>query len=91
MFRTRLLLPAALLFLPLTAFTQSPNTGALRGSVVDPSGAPLPGVTLTIEDAQHHALRTVRTNTQGDFAAEALPAAQPITKRHKAPEAFAAA
>ena len=78
MFRTRLLLPAALLFLPLTAFTQSPDTGALRGSVVDPSGAPLPGVTLTIEDAQHHALRTVRTNTQGDFAAEALPAAQPL-------------
>ncbi|HTX42343.1 MAG TPA: carboxypeptidase regulatory-like domain-containing protein [Acidobacteriaceae bacterium] len=78
MLRIHPLLPAVLLFFPLAAFAQSPDTGALRGTVVDPGGAPLPGVTLTIEDAQHHLLRTVRTNAQGAFAAEALPAAQPL-------------
>ncbi len=69
------------LLLLLTAgclYAQSPDTGALRGTVVDPSGAPLPGVALSIEDAQHHVLRSVRTDAQGGFAAEALPAAQPL-------------
>jgi len=59
-------------------YAQSPDTGALRGTVEDPTGAPLAGVTLTIQDAQHHVLRTVRTGAQGAFAAEALPAAQPL-------------
>ncbi|HTV82294.1 MAG TPA: carboxypeptidase regulatory-like domain-containing protein [Acidobacteriaceae bacterium] len=74
----RILFPALLLTLSAVLCAQSPDTGALRGTVVDPSGAPLPGVTLTIEDAQHHVLRTVRTDAQGGFAAEALPAAQPL-------------
>jgi hypothetical protein len=69
---------AFLLILPLAAFGQSPDTGALRGDVVDPNGAPLPGVSITIEDGQHQVLRLVRSDAQGTFAAEALPAAQPL-------------
>ena len=78
MFRIRALFPGLLLLAAVGAYAQSPDTGALRGTVVDPSGAPLPGVTLAIEDAQHRVLRTVHTDAQGAFAAEALPAAQPL-------------
>ncbi len=76
--RIGLLIPIMLAAAAYPAGAQSPDTGALRGTVLDPSGSPLAGVTLTIEDAQHHILRTVRSDAQGAFAAEALPAAQPL-------------
>lgn len=83
MFRTRTL--AFLLFLPLAALGQSPDTAAIRGTVTGPGGAPLAGVQLRIEDAAHHVLRSARTGPQGRFAVEALPAAQPLTLHATSP------
>lgn len=67
------------------AGAQTPDTGALRGTVTGPNGAALPGVKLTIEDAQHYVIRTVLTGAQGAFAAEDLPAAQPLIVRASSP------
>jgi hypothetical protein len=52
---------------------QTPDTAALRGAVTGPDGKLLAGATVTIEDAQRHILRTLRTNADGGFAAEDLP------------------
>jgi len=60
-------------------YAQSPDTGALRGTVTGPNGAPLAGATLTVENAQHRVIRSARSGAQGEFAAEGLPAAQPLT------------
>lgn len=56
------------------ASAQTPDTAALRGIVTGPNGTPLAGARLMIEDAQHRAIREVRTGAQGAFAAEHLPA-----------------
>jgi hypothetical protein len=42
----------ALLFTPATGFAQAASTGTLRVTVVDPSGAVVPGATVTITGAE---------------------------------------
>jgi Carboxypeptidase regulatory-like domain len=66
---------SALFLAPAGAAAQTPDTAALRGIVTGPDGAPLSGATLVIEDTHHRIVRTVRTNTQGNFDAEELPVA----------------
>ncbi|MGC2162522.1 MAG: carboxypeptidase regulatory-like domain-containing protein [Silvibacterium sp.] len=73
-----LLIVPALFLVPSLAVAQTPDTAALRGVVIGPNGAPLSGANLVIEDAHHRVVRSVRTNTQGDFAVEDLPAAIPL-------------
>jgi hypothetical protein len=60
------------------ANAQTPDTAALQGVVTGPNGAPLSGVSLVIENANHRAIRTVHTGPQGAFAAEDLPAGRPL-------------
>jgi len=57
-------------------YAQTPDTAALRGSVTDATGAAVPGAAITIEDAQQHALRNVKTGARGEFFAEGLPAGE---------------
>ena len=59
-------------------YAQTPDTAALRGSVTDASGAAVPGAAITIEDAQQHAIRSVKTGTRGNFFAEGLPAGEAL-------------
>jgi len=54
------------------AFAQE-TTGAIRGAVVDPSGAPVSGATVTVTDNRTGAVRTLTTGANGDFSARGLP------------------
>src|SRR6187399_456698 len=46
------------------------STGEIAGSIADQTGAPLPGVHLTIRGASE---RNGQTDTRGDFEFQALP------------------
>ena len=56
------------------AFGQGFATGEFNGSVVDPSGAVLPGVTVTVTAEATGLVRTIVSNEAGRFV---LPAIQP--------------
>ena len=49
------------------------TTGEIRGSVVDPDGAALPGVTVTVENDQTGVDRTSIADAKGTFRFAALP------------------
>ena len=57
---------------PACAQSQA-TTGEVRGSVVDSTGAVLPGVTVVLSDSSRGISRTVVTNADGDFVAPLLP------------------
>jgi len=58
------LLMAAILFAPL-ARGQNANTGELKGTVMDPSGAAVPGVTVSVKNVQTGAVTATTTNQSG--------------------------
>src|SRR5712691_10759531 len=60
----------ALVSIPLNAQTV---TGTMNGTVVDRSGAALPGVTVTIRNVETGLERVVVTNSAGFFSAPFLP------------------
>src|SRR6476660_1318293 len=57
--------------LPATLFSQA-NTGRIFGSITDPSGALIPGVTVTITDVDRSVSRTVITDEAGAYNAPSL-------------------
>lgn len=61
-----------LLLTPL-AFSQSRETGAITGTVTDESGAPLPGVTVTISGPGLMGTRSSVTDARGVYRFPALP------------------
>ena len=69
------------LFCVLPSPAQTPDTGAIRGVVTGPNGAPLPGAQIVVEDAQHQAIRTAQTGAQGTFAVEGLPVERSLAIR----------
>src|SRR5580698_1132133 len=54
---------------PLEAQT---DTGRVTGSTTDPTGAAIPGVTITITNLQNNAVRVVTSGGDGNFAVNAL-------------------
>ncbi len=66
-----LLLVPFVLSLPVAA--QTPGTGALRGRVVDESGAPIAGVTVTVRNTDTGFSRTITTDSGGAYAISDLP------------------
>src|ERR1051325_670041 len=65
---------AAALLLPLGALAQtSRTTGALIGTVTDPQGGPLPGVTVTATSPQLQGSRTAVTDEKGEYVLPTLP------------------
>jgi outer membrane receptor protein involved in Fe transport len=60
------------LAIALPAIAQS-ATGSIEGTVVDPSAAVLPGVTVTVTERDTGAVRSVVTDDQGLFRAPVLP------------------
>ncbi|MGA2185546.1 MAG: carboxypeptidase regulatory-like domain-containing protein [Bryobacteraceae bacterium] len=65
-------LAASLLVVPL--FATGP-TGAITGTVTDPSGAVVPGARITVRDEGTNATREVETNEDGDYTVALLPPA----------------
>src|SRR5579862_1081141 len=61
---------AAFLLLALTGARLSAQTivtGELAGTVTDPSGAPIPNITVTAKSIAYGATRTATTNQQGEY------------------------
>ena len=65
-----LLLVVALAALPSRAFGQN---ATVVGTVTDPSGAVVAGVTITITNAETGAIKTIETNDTGQYVAPDLP------------------
>ncbi|MPY89031.1 MAG: hypothetical protein GEU99_14020 [Luteitalea sp.] len=59
------------MLLPTTVFAQ--GSADLVGRVTDPSGAVLPGVTVSVRNLGTNDVRTTTTNVSGDFAFSLLP------------------
>jgi len=55
------------------AFSQSKETGAIIGAVIDQQGAPLPGVTVTVSSPNLMGTRTSVTEADGAYRFPALP------------------
>ncbi|HXR97956.1 MAG TPA: TonB-dependent receptor [Terriglobales bacterium] len=63
---------ALTLCLPALAW-QTASTGQIVGNVVDPSGAAIPGATLTVTERTTGTARTVSANGSGHYVAPLLP------------------
>jgi outer membrane receptor for ferrienterochelin and colicin len=72
--RFRILLTMLIvLALAAGAWAQGNPTGAIRGTVTDPDGLALPGVTVTVASPALQGVRTVVTSSNGDFNIPFLP------------------
>jgi outer membrane receptor protein involved in Fe transport len=67
------ILLALLLVLSPLVFSQSKETGAITGKVVDDQGNPLPGVTLKLTSPNLMGVRSAITDSNGLFRFPALP------------------
>jgi len=61
------LLATIALLLPSLLLAQSTTTGAISGTVADPSGAVLPDLTVTLKSVDRGFTQTGRTNAQGFY------------------------
>jgi hypothetical protein len=66
------ILVVVLILAPI-AFSQSKETGAIRGVVADEQGAPLPGVNVTLSGVNLMGVRTFVTDVNGEYRFPALP------------------
>src|SRR5437879_5703943 len=66
-------LPLIFLFACLPAFPQIAGTGAIAGTVTDPSGAVVPEATITIKNEMTGQARTVKSTATGHYSAQLLP------------------
>src|SRR5687767_4562502 len=64
---------AVILSAPAPVGAQGSPTGTLSGTVSDPSGAVLPGVTVTARGAQTGLTQQTVSGTEGDWRIPALP------------------
>ncbi len=53
--------------------TTSSNSGAVRGSVIDPSGAAIKGATVQLQNPVSHYSQSVQTDSQGRFEFDNVP------------------
>jgi hypothetical protein len=61
------------LVFPPFLHTQTVTTGAITGTVSDPSGAAIPGVTITATERATGATRTAETDASGSYRFSLLP------------------
>ena len=69
---TLLILLVGFLLCGMTAMAQSSTKGTISGKVLDESGTPLPGVTVTLIHQTQGTRRTVVTNEDGKYRAPLL-------------------
>ncbi|HET6206355.1 MAG TPA: carboxypeptidase-like regulatory domain-containing protein, partial [Terracidiphilus sp.] len=68
-----LMLASALLVLCAPIFAQSAGTGALTGTLTDPSGASVPNAAVTLTNLDTNQTRTTTTSTDGNYKFSLLP------------------
>jgi hypothetical protein len=66
--RRNLLAIAAFALCSLRMYGQTANTGAIAGSVSDPSGAPVPGAAVVIDSEATREERDLSTDAEGNFS-----------------------
>jgi hypothetical protein len=71
---TKLLLILALVMSAIPLWGQATNSGDIRGTVTDQSGAVIPGVTVTVKDIDKDVTRTYKTNASGLYDTGAIVA-----------------
>src|SRR5215813_4160148 len=64
---------AVLVAVGSTLWAQSPGTGAVSGTVVDPSGAVVAKAKITVINEETHAARSAETSGDGAFRVSLLP------------------
>ena len=69
----RSLVATGLLLFSGVFWGQSPGTGAISGTVIDPSGAVLPKAKVTVTDERNASTRVVETSAEGSFRISLLP------------------
>jgi hypothetical protein len=72
----RWLLPLFLIVGTGTCFAQSTNAGDIRGTVTDPSGALIPGVTITVTNVNTGVTKTFVTNDSGIYDTDSIVTGQ---------------
>jgi hypothetical protein len=65
--RLRALTVLWMMVLSMAVLAQGPGTGAVRGTVYDPAGHPIPNVKIVVENIATHAQRSVITNGSGEY------------------------
>ena len=63
-----------LMFVAYPAFSQSRNTGEIRGTVTDPTGAAISGATVTLTNVDTGEVKTFTTNANGIYDTVSTPA-----------------
>ena len=69
----RLMLLAALSSFIGYSQSTSANSGTIRGSALDPSGAAIPNATVEIQNPVSRYDKTIKTDTQGNFEFDNIP------------------
>ena len=64
---------AALVFVPGALHAQTNISGDIAGMVTDPSGAAVPGATVTVTDTETGAVKVVKTGDAGAYRVSLLP------------------
>jgi len=70
---SRLVVLATILILAQLTHSQDASTGALRGTVFDPDGRPLPAATVALVSAATGTIYSATSDSEGRFALELLP------------------
>src|SRR5579863_5256253 len=70
--KTRFIVGASLLLCASVPLFSQGNLGRILGTVTDQTGAPVPGVTVTIIDVDRGVERSVTTDSSGEYNAPSL-------------------
>ena len=69
----RLVLLIAACFTPAALFGQGSSEGTITGTVVDPSGAPVPAAQITLRNIETNSMRELKTGSTGVYTIPSLP------------------
>ena len=69
----RVLMTVCLLAMSWTVLKAQSGNARVTGTVTDPTGAAIPGATITLTDTDTNAVSTVKSSGNGDFSIDALP------------------
>src|SRR5438105_15182064 len=67
------LLAGLILFASVASLAQTPDTGSIRGQIVDSNGAAIPGAQIVLTNEQTGLRREARSDSSGTYAITSLP------------------